>query len=297
MRRLRNTAAALLSVAILSSAGTPAEAAYRVDTSATGAVAALLTDPRADPPGANVSCTLTPERPRPVVLVPGTTETMAFNFHALAPYLANEGFCVYALNYGWRSGFPAMGDVRRSASELAAFVDGVRARTGAAQVDLVGHSQGGGLMPRYYIKNLGGDRAVHRLVGIAPSNTGTTFSGFLNLFDLIPGGDALVRAWTPAGEQQKVGSAFLRELNAGDPTPGDVRYDVLVTLYDQVITPYTRSYIDGASAWVLQRGCALDLSEHLTISSSPRAMTQVANLLDGAARRLPCRVHLPFTGS
>lgn len=291
------TAALVVAVAVLAAAAGPAGAAYRVDTSGAGAVAALVADPHASPPGANVPCAPTAERPRPVVLVPGTAEAMAFNFHALAPYLANEGFCVYALNYGWRSGLPALADVRRSASELAAFVDEVLAATGAAQVDLVGHSQGGGLMPRYYLKELGGLGKVHRLVGLAPSNTGTTFSGLLNLYTLVPGGRALLRAWTPAGEQQMVGSAFLAELNAGDPTPGDVVYDVLVTRYDQVITPYRNSYLEGASAWMVQAGCPLDLSEHLALAYSPRAMTKVANLLDGGARRLPCRLHLPLTGS
>ena len=45
--------------------------------------------------------------------------------------------------------------------------------TGAAKVSLVGHSQGG-LMPRYFIKYLGGAGIVDDLVGLAPSNHGTT---------------------------------------------------------------------------------------------------------------------------
>ena len=290
-------AAALISAALMLVAGPAATAAYRVDTSGAGATAALFADPKGSPPGANVPCTLTAARPRPVVLIPGTAEAMSFNFHALSPFLANQGFCVYALNYGWRGGFPALADIRRSAAELAAFVDTVRAATGVEQVDLVGHSQGGGVMPRYYLKELGGDRVVHRLVGIAPSNTGTTFSGFLTLYMLLPNGRALLRAFSPAGEQQMVGSPFIGELNAGDPTPGDVRYDILVTKYDQVITPYRRSFLEGASAWTVQQGCPLDLSEHLSLVASPRAMTKVANLLDGGQRRLPCRVHLPFLGS
>ncbi|UUY01939.1 alpha/beta fold hydrolase [Svornostia abyssi] len=290
-------AAALISAAIMPAAASAnAPGTYRVDATGAGATAALFANPKGSPPGANVPCRPSPQRPRPVILIPGTAEAMSFNFHALAPFLANQGFCVYALNYGWRAGFPALADIRRSAGELAAFVDAVRAETGVEQVDLVGHSQGGGLMPRYYIKELGGDRAVHRLVGIAPSNTGTTFSGFLTLYTLLPNGRALLRAFTPAGEQQMIGSPLIQELNAGDPTPGDVRYDVLVTRYDQVITPYRRSYIDGASAWTAQQGCPLDLSEHLALAYSPRAMTKVANLLDGGDRRLPCRLHLPFAG-
>ena len=40
-------------------------------------------------------------------------------------------------------------------------------------LDLVGHSQGG-MMPRYYVKNLGGAAKVDDLIGLSPSNHGTT---------------------------------------------------------------------------------------------------------------------------
>ena len=44
--------------------------------------------------------------------------------------------------------------------------------TGAKKVQVVGHSQGG-MMPRYWIKCLGGKSKVEDLVGFAPSNNGT----------------------------------------------------------------------------------------------------------------------------
>ena len=89
---------------------------------------------------------------------------------------------------------------------------GVRARTGAAKVSLVGHSQGG-LMPRYFIKNLGGAGVVDDLVGLAPSNHGTRTRSRRS---------PAPRA-RPAASRS-TGSAFLRDLNAGDETPGDVSY-------------------------------------------------------------------------
>ncbi len=56
----------------------------------------------------------------------------------------------------------------------------VLAATGAKQVDIVGHSQGG-MMPRYYLRFLGGAAKVETLVGLAPSNHGTTVNGLFTL--------------------------------------------------------------------------------------------------------------------
>ena len=113
-----------------------------------------------------------------MVLVHGTFENRFDNWQAMSPALKAAGYCVYALDYGSYNGSGLVGvyglaEMERSARELRDFVDGVRARTGAAKVSLVGHSQGG-LMPRYFIKNLGGAAVVEDLVGLAPSNHGTT---------------------------------------------------------------------------------------------------------------------------
>ena len=96
------------------------------------------------PPGANDwSCQPSEDHPYPVVLVPGTFESMAKNWSTLSPRLKNQGYCVFALNYGETNGLDATGPVAESAKELAPFVDAVLAATGAKKVDLVGHSQGG----------------------------------------------------------------------------------------------------------------------------------------------------------
>ncbi len=64
---------------------------------------------------------------------------------------------------------------------------------------MVGHSQGG-MMPRYYLKFLGGASKVDDLVGLAPSNHGTS-----NPLLLTPGLNYLC----PSCLQQKTGSTFL----------------------------------------------------------------------------------------
>jgi pimeloyl-ACP methyl ester carboxylesterase len=88
--------------------------------------------------------------------VNGTFANQDDNWQAASPLLANHGYCVFTFNYGGSSAAAVVqgtGDIAASAGQLAAFVTRVRAATGAAKVDLVGHSQGG-MMPRYYLKFL-----------------------------------------------------------------------------------------------------------------------------------------------
>ena len=114
-----------------------------------------------------------------MVLVHGTLANMNDSWRAASPVLANHGYCVFALNYGGvspASDFQGTGDIAASARQLASFVRQVLAATGAPKVDIVGHSQGG-MMPRYYISFLGGAAKVAKLIGLAPSNYGTTLDG------------------------------------------------------------------------------------------------------------------------
>jgi triacylglycerol lipase len=196
----------------------------------------------------------------PVVLVHGTFGDST-NWGFVKPQLEAEGYRTFAIDYGDRG----TGDIRESARQLAAFVDGVLAETGAAKVDIVGHSQGG-MMPRYYVKNLGGAAKVDDLIGLSPSNHGTDVSGADSEF-------------CAACRQQAAGSEFLTLLNAGDETPGDVAYTVVQTRYDEVVTPYTSSFIDGATNVLLQERCPADLSEHLTIMVDQPAVQWIKNAL------------------
>src|SRR5690606_1247729 len=276
--------AVLALVAALAPASS-AGAQLRVDYSFPKGLAAGLADPNAAPPGANDwSCRPTAAHPRPVVLVHGTFENRAMNWRALSPLLKNNGYCVFALNYGDTGAGPlkALGPVASSARELDAFVDRVRAATGAAEVDIVGHSQGG-MMPRYYLKFLGGAAEVNALVGIAPNNHGTTLSGIANLLPYFPGAADLLKSATPALADQVVGSDFLTKLNAGGDTVPGVRYTVIATRYDQVLTPYRNQFLSGPNVRniLLQDLCPLDLSEHVAIALIDRiAFHAVAGALD-----------------
>ncbi len=180
--------------------------------------------------------------------------------------------------------FHGLGPIDKSAEQLSAFVDKVLAATGAAEADLVGHSQGG-MMPRHYLKFLGGASKVNALVGIAPDNHGTDLNGLTNLLPYFPGAEDLLKATTPGLADQITGSAFLTKLNAGGDTVPGVRYTVIATRYDEVVTPWRTQYLSGSAVRnvLLQDLCPLDLSEHLAIGLFDRiAFHEVANALDPA---------------
>jgi triacylglycerol lipase len=215
----------------------------------------------------STECRPTPRHPNPVVLVPGTFG--ATSWDVLGPALARQGYCVFVLRYGEAGTI----DVARSAAELGTAVDRVLAVTGAHKVAIVGHSEGG-MMPRYYIKRLGGAAKVSDLVALAPSNHGTT-----DLFALL-GAQA---GCTACGQQFAWGSTFLQRLNAGDETPPGVAYTVIQTVLDAVVTPYTSAFLSGPSARVtnvtLQESCPTDLADHLGVPTDPVAVQWVENAL------------------
>lgn len=272
-RMLRPLAALLLTAAV---AVVPATAAQAAPTAA------------APSSGWNdYSCKPSTAHPRPVVLVHGTFANSVDNWLFLAPYLTDRGYCVFSLDYGQLPGVPffhALGPIDKSAEQLSAFVDKVLAATGAGKADLVGHSQGG-MMPRYYLKFLGGAPKVNALVGIAPNNHGTTLSGLANLLPYFPGAGDLLNAATPALAQQVAGSDFMERLNAGGDTVPGVRYTVIATKYDEVVTPYRTQFLSGSSVKnvLIQDKCVLDLSEHALVGLTDRiAFHEVANALDPA---------------
>ncbi|MDQ3790516.1 MAG: alpha/beta fold hydrolase [Actinomycetota bacterium] len=308
-RRVLSTVALTIAVTAATFAGGAPTAAAEPGPELHSFVAAFghsITHPDLDPPGANDwSCRPSAKHPRPVVLVHGTWENRYNNFAQLSPALKRDGYCVFALNYGDTDDnllsqpefIKGNGDIRTSAKELAAFVDRVLAATGTAKVDIVGHSQGS-MMPRQYLKFEGGAGKVATLVSLGATHHGTTLSGigtFVQKLGLL--------GFTPpilgkAAEQQVVGSDFLTTLNAGGDTVPGVSYVVIATRYDEVTTPYQSTFLTaGPGATVknitLQDGCPIDLSDHLSMTYSWRAVGHVRKALDPTAPPAPCLPNAP----
>jgi triacylglycerol lipase len=274
--------------------------------SSLAAVIATTTKPDTPPPGANDWSCRSAAHPRPVILVHGTHANMRLNWNTLSPLLKNNGYCVFALNYGGLKfgQIGGTGDVVASAEELAVFVEKVRAATGADKVDFVGHSQGG-MLPQYYVKFLGGGPTTNHIVGLAATSHGSTefgisdlfvamdktWSGFAQLFDAVDG---------PAARQQLVGSEFVTKLTSVPDTVPGVKYTMIATKYDNTVTPYQSAFLDGPETTniVVQDQCRTDLTDHLAMAYDHVALRDVLNALDPAhAQRPACfPIVTPFLG-
>jgi len=204
---------------------------------------------------------------KPVVLVHGTFADT--DWDVMRPALQRRGYCVFTFNYG----NAGTGEIAQSAHQLASYVDRVLARTHAKKVAIVGHSEGG-LMPRYYIRFLGGAEKVSDLIGLAPSNHGTENP-------LALGGAVL--GCTACAEQLAFDSPFLDKLNAGDEAPGPVDYTNIETGLDQIVLPYTSAFLRGPASRVtnvtLQQSCSDDTAGHLDVPTDPVAVQWVVNAL------------------
>ncbi|WP_163509913.1 esterase/lipase family protein [Fodinicola acaciae] len=150
---------------------------------------------------------------RPVILVHGFLGS-ASDFAPMVTALRNAGYPTYAIN------LPGQENVA-NANAIAQAVQTARAQHGNSKVELVSHSMGG-LSTRYYVKFLGGTDTVVNFVTLGSGPHGTDLACALPL---------------DFGGQMCPTSAFLANLNAGDQTPGDIRYaqlfgDEQIDLFD-----------------------------------------------------------------
>jgi triacylglycerol lipase len=220
---------------------------------------------------------LAADAPDPVVIVAGTFGP-AFFYQPLAKRLRADGdqVSVFQLtNLG-------TSDIADTARDLAAFVDDVRSKTGAAKVDLVAHSQGG-LVARQYIKFLGGDSTVDSLVNLAAPNYGTEVADVAKFFG---GGDCL---GIVACQQMATGSDFIDALNGTDDTPGDVRYTNFYTSLDELVRPVENAALrDGATNVKIQSQCRLRVVDHVSLALDGTVYSGIREALDGRPIHLNC---------
>jgi hypothetical protein len=158
----------------------------------------------------------------PVLLVHGLVDNRSI-FAVMRRSLRRRGFAsVCSWNYS-----PLLRDLARGAQDLGAHIERICAQTGHDRVHVVGHSLGG-LIARYYVQRLGGDRRVDSLVTL-----GTPHGGSL-LAHALP---------TPLIRQLRPGSPLLREL--AEPVERcDTRITAVYSDLDQLVLPTSAGRCD-----------------------------------------------------
>jgi triacylglycerol esterase/lipase EstA (alpha/beta hydrolase family) len=285
--------AALLTA--LLATGTGASAQYFVAPSSLVGLGLAALDPDAQPAGANRPACKSTIDPYPVVLVNGTFSVSESDFGGMAPSLANAGYCVYTFNYGGNNPndlIQAIGPIAASAQMLATFVEQVKATTGAEKVDLVGYSQGG-MLSEYYTKVLGGARNIHALVALAPTTHGTTLDGISGLAALFPGASQIVATSCPACIQQVAGSPVIKTLDAGSIAQPGIRYTIIETKNETVVTPVGSSFIaePGVVNQYVQQFCPFDTVDHINMPYDNVVIQLVKNALSPSTALPPNCLH------
>lgn len=192
----------------------------RGGTVPTGTVPTGTAPSDTEPPG-TAPTTAGPSAP-PVVLVHGFIDNRSA-FVVLRRTLARHGRSPESLNYS-----PLTRDVRTAAGLLGRHVEEICARTGHSRVDIVGHSLGG-LIARYYVQRLGGDRRVRTLVTLGTPHGGTA---------VAPGAGV-----HPIVRQMRGGSSVIEELRG--PAPGcRTRFVSFWSELDQVMVPVGTACVD-----------------------------------------------------
>jgi triacylglycerol lipase len=167
--------------------------------------------------------------PRTVLLITGVTIPAVW-FDPIKARLERDGFRPVV----YEPPDLLSGDLFDNSQALADVIDGIRAQTGEAKIDILAECTGG-LIARHYIQSLGGDQYVSRLVtfispqhGLEKAPLAESFAGWPALHDLSPGSD------------------FLDAVNSA-PLPPNVPVTSIYSCTDEFIQPYETSIIPGAT--------------------------------------------------
>ncbi|TDD58401.1 alpha/beta fold hydrolase [Kribbella antibiotica] len=258
---------------------------------------ALVTTTPANAAPAAASCTPSAAHPNPVVLLHGLGGNGPGNYAYLQPYLAAKGYCTFTLTYGQASPVIPVGgtvSITESAAQIDAFIQQVRQSTGAAKVDIVGHSEGA-FQSLYGPKVRGYAAHVGKVVALAPPTHGTTFAGLVSVGDYLglrPLVDQVLRDFgCPACDEIIVGGSAVTKLTAGPIAQPGVKYTVIASRFDALVTPHETSFVrePGVTNKFVQDTCPLDLVGHVGLAFDPTVAQMISNALDPAhAKRVIC---------
>ena len=239
----------------------------------------------------NWSCRPSASHPQPLLLLHGLGGNGPGNYATLGPYLASLGYCAYSPTYGEEfPPFPVGGLVsieQSSSQEITGVLDHILAATGAAKVDIVGHSEGG-FQSLYIPKVRHYADKVARVVALAPPSHGTTFAGLVNIADLLG-----IRAQVdfvlntfgcPACDELITGGSAVTALNNGPIAQPGVDYTIIASRSDELVTPTSTAFVNepGVHNEYVQDSCPADPVGHVGLAFDLDVSQLVANALDPA---------------
>jgi|tagenome__1003787_1003787.scaffolds.fasta_scaffold20905247_2 hypothetical protein len=214
--------------------------------------------PGDQPPGVRALFAADPLAARiPVLLVHGLVDNRSI-FTVMRRSLRRRGFAhVCSWNYS-----PLLTDVARGARDLGEHIERICQQTGHDRVHVVGHSLGG-LIARYYVQRLGGDRRVGSLVTLGTPHSGSVLAHVLPI---------------PLVRQLRPGSPVLRELD--EPAPGcDTQVTAVYSDLDQVVLPTASGRCDHPD--LITRNVLVRGVGHMSLPIHRAVVDEVAATLAG----------------
>ncbi len=178
-----------------------------------------------------------PDNKVPLLLIHGFLGTRG-SMYPLERRLVGDGFIVVSFNIGALN----VRDIRRSAFMIHRKIERILSETPAAKIDILGHSMGG-LIGLYYIKKLGGNARVRRLIMLGTPVHGT-WAALLGI--------ATLGLWSTSSWQLLPRSRFLDELHQGE-LPQGVEVHTIAAARDWVV-PLATTRLSGANAMTVPLG-------------------------------------------
>lgn len=236
------------------------------------------------------SCKPSAAHPDPVVMLHGGFANANEDLNFLQANLATLGYCTFSLTYGTIGGFPYVGGIGPTAPagvQIANFINQVQAATGAAKIDLVGHSTGG-FMSLYVPKLDGVAGEIGKVVAIAPPTHGISGYGFLTLAQDVIGSAELSQIEQSLGtdnfDNLAVGGAGVNALDNGPIAQPGITYTIIVSQTDEIVTPWQDSFVNepGVTNETIQQSCPFDPVGHIGEAYDTNVWQLVTNALDPA---------------
>ena len=170
------------------------------------------------------------EKEFPVVLIPGYTMNRGY-FFPYATGLQKRGYNVFV--FSPKKLFDSIEDM---AGYLQYKINEVLKETGKEKVILVGHSMGG-LLSRYYLQRLDGDKHVKKIITIGTPHYGTKLAPF---------------GYGKNAREMEVNSTFISDLNRDiEDFQKNIDFLSIVSKSDNMVIPYQNGHLTGSERYLV----------------------------------------------